>query len=212
MNIRILRKLSAFAVIGVLTCGNVSAQDRSDKKDAAKGATPDMAEMMKKWEAAATPGPEHKALEPLVGEWSLQTKFWMAGPDAPPTESKGTSKTRWILGNRFVQEEVDSEMNGMPFQGVGITGYDNMKKKYVGAWVDNMGTMLSTTEGTVDADHKVITSTGKMDDPMTGQKDKTVKYILRIISKDKHILEMYDLSLGEGDKGKMGEIVYSRKA
>jgi hypothetical protein len=44
---------------------------------------------------------------------------------------------------------------------------------------------------------------------MSGAKDKPVKYILRILSPEKHVLEMYDVSLG--DKGKMGEITYTKK-
>ncbi len=29
---------------------------------------------------------------------------------------------------------------GMPFEGMGIDGYDNLAKQYVSTWVDNMGT------------------------------------------------------------------------
>jgi hypothetical protein len=170
-------------------------------------APPNTEEMMKKMAELAAPGPAHKALEPLAGEWNVEAKFWMGGPE--PTESKGTSSKRWIMGKRFLQEDHKSEFMAQPFQGMGLTGYDKMKQKYVGMWIDSMGTSLSVSEGTADADGKVLTMSGSMDDPMTGEKNKPVKYILRIVSQDKHVMEMHDVGLGE--KSKMGEITYMRK-
>jgi hypothetical protein len=168
-----------------------------------------MEEMMKKMEALASPGPEHKALSVLEGDWNVESRFLMAGPDAPPTVSKGTAKKHWILGGRFMQEELSAEFMQKPFQGVGLTGYDNIKKKYVGAWMDSMGTSLSSMEGTADKTGKIVTMTGTMDDPMTGQMNKPVKYVLKLESAGKHVLEMHDPSLGE--KSKMGEVIYTKK-
>ena len=105
---------------------------------------------MKKMAEGGTPGPAHKVLDALAGEWNVESRWWMA-PDAPPAESKGTSKRHWALGGRYVQEEFSGEMMGAPFQGIGFTGYDNMKKKYVGVWMDSMSTAMFTTEGTADA-------------------------------------------------------------
>jgi hypothetical protein len=72
-----------------------------------------------------------------------------------------------------------------------------------------MGTGMFSTEGTADAGGKVFTFEGKMDDPTTGQKDKPTKCIMRILSNDKHVFEVHDLTLG--DKSKMAEMTYTRK-
>lgn len=176
-----------------------------DKKPAA---APSEEEMMKKWEAAATPGAAHKALDALAGEWEVASKMWMA-PDAPPLETKGKNTTRWILGGRFLQDDFDGEFQGKPMKGLGLTGYDNLKKKYNGLWMDTGGTGMFTSEGTASADGKSFTFTGKMDDPMTGEKDKPLKYTIQIVSHDKHIFEMFDLSNGKSTK--MIEMVYTRK-
>jgi hypothetical protein len=199
MKNRLATVCTALVVAGVVLIHPAAAQD--------KGAPPGMQEMMKKMEEMAAPGPAHKALEPLVGEWNVQSRFWMGGPE--PTESKGTANKHWILGGRFLQEELKAEFMGAPFQGMGLTGYDKMKQKYVGLWIDSMGTAMSTSEGTADAPGKVITMTGTMDDPMTGAKNIPVKYIMRIVGTDKHVMEMHNLSLGE--KSKMGEVTYTRK-
>ena len=41
-------------------------------------------------------------------------------------------------------------MMDMSFTGMAIEGYDNVKKKFVSSWIDNMGTMILNSEGTYD--------------------------------------------------------------
>jgi hypothetical protein len=184
------------------------AEDKADKGKAEKAPSAEELEMMKKWEAAATPGAEHKALEPLVGTWEVASKWWM-DPTSPPMETKGRCKTSWILGGRFVQDEFEGEFMGKPMKGIGLTGYDNVKKKYNGVWIDNMGTAMLHSEGDASADGKTFTFTGKVDDVMTGEKDKTMKFTVRIESDKKHVFEMFDTSTGKDVK--CAEMVYTRK-
>jgi hypothetical protein len=184
------------------------AADDKAAKPAGAG-EPNMEEMMKKMAAIATPGPGHKVLEALVGEWEVETRMWMGGQGTPSTESKGSSSAKWVLGGRYLQETFTGEMMGQKFEGLGITAYDNFRKHYTGVWMDTMGTGIFISEGSADADGKVLTFTGKMDEPMSGEKDKPAKYIIRILSPDKHTMEMHDLTLG--DKSKVFELTYTRK-
>ena len=132
-------------------------------KAAAPAGMPSQEEMMKAWMAAATPGEAHKKLEPVVGSFTVQTKMWM-DPSKPPEETAGTSENKWVLGGRFVEQQVEGTAMGQPFSGIGYTGYDNYKKKYVGTWTDSMGTMIMTSTGTADASGKKITFWSTMDD------------------------------------------------
>jgi len=192
-----------------LLINSAVAQDKpASQNKKADASEPDQEAMMKKWMEIATPGPQHKGLESFVGEWEVASKWWMA-PGAPPTASKGASKVHSILGGRYVQEEHTGEMMGMPFNGIGITGYDNFKKKYVSFWIDNTGTGMYTSEGTADAAGKVFTFEGKMDDPMTGEKDKTIKFILTIVGANQRRFEMHEPAKGKDSK--IGEMIYTRK-
>jgi hypothetical protein len=166
--------------------------------------------MMKRWEAAATPGAAHKVLDPLVGEWNVASKWWMS-PDQPPMESKGTVTTRWILGGRFLQDDFSGDMMGKPMKGMGLTGYDNLKKKYTSFWVDETSTAMYTSEGDASEDGKVITFLGKMDDVMTGEKNKTIKFVVRIVNASKHIFEMFDMPKNDGKGMKCAEMIYTKK-
>lgn len=175
-----------------------------------KSAAPDpkMAEMMKKMEAAGTPGAAHQALDPLAGEWKAEVKSWMA-TGAPPTVTQATAKNTWVMGGRFLQGEFHGEFAGKPFHGMSLMGYDNTKKKYDSVWIDDMSSAVVTAEGAAGDGGKVITLEGKYDCPMTGEKDKAMKQVYRIVSRDEHVYEMHDPSLGKDSKTM--EITYTRK-
>ena len=191
---------TAVIVAGTLIASFALAEDASQKTD------PGMEEMMKKAEAAGTPGAAHKALEPLVGNWTAEVKSWMT-PGAPPTVSQATAKSTWVMNGRFVQQEFTGDFMGKPFRGVGLTGYDNTKKKYSNVWIDDMHTSMFTSEG--EGENNVITLEGKYDCPITDRKDLPMKQVLLIVSQDKHVFEMHDPT--KGSDSKTMEITYTRK-
>ena len=126
-----------------------------------------------------------------------------------PADSKGTVENRWILGGRFVASSLQGEFMGGPFEGFGLTGYDNGKQRYVGTWCDTWGTMLMPiSEGTADASGKKITMERTMDCMMTGQPTK-MRDVTTIHSKDKHTYEMWTTD-AEGKEFKTLEVVYTR--
>jgi hypothetical protein len=165
-------------------------------------------EMQKKMEAAGTPGPAHKALDALVGNWKAEVKCWME-PGGQPNVSQGTAKTSWILNGRFLEEEFQGEMMGKPFTGRSLMGYDNIKQTFNTIWVSDMQTSIFTSEGKGDSGNKVITLEGKSTCAASGQKDVPIKTVFRLISPDKHVFEMYDSS--KGANAKTMEITYTRK-
>src|SRR2546428_3031197 len=120
----------------------------------------------------AAVGEPHQALDPLVGKWETASRFWMGGPDSPAMDTKGSAEIKQIMDGRFLVQEASGDFMGMPFKGMGITGYDNFKKKYVSFWIDNMGTAMFTSLGTMDPSGKVINFYGQLDEPMTGEQDK----------------------------------------
>ncbi len=163
---------------------------------------------MKAWLKYATPGEHHKHLEALVGTWDAKIKFWPA-PDAPVQESTGKAKHSAVLGGRFVQVTIESEFMEQPFSGMGYIGYDNYKQKYVDVWMDTMGTMVMTSQGTCDGTGKVITMRGEYDDPLSG-KIKAIRSVYHFVDPNQYILEMYDKG-PDGTEFKSMEIVHTRR-
>ena len=168
-------------------------------------------QMKAMWEAmekASAPAAEHKALDPMVGTFNTVIRFYPA-PGAPPSESKGTSVTRWILGGRYIEQKFKGTSMGRPFEGIGYTAYDKIKKQYVTTWMDSMSTGIMSSTGTADAAGKNWKFTGSMDDPMTGT-STTTHQTVTVESKDKHVFEMWAPG-PDGKSFKMMEIVYTRK-
>ena len=162
--------------------------------------------MMEAMAKAATPGAEHKALDPFVGSWTTKVTFWMA-PGAPPAVMEGTSESRWVMGGRYIEEHFNGTFFGAPFEGRGYTGYDNVKKQYWSTWIDNMSTGIMTSTGKRDG--KAWTFQGTMADPMTAR-DNTIDMKITVADADHHTMEMW----GPGPDGKVGktmEIAYTRK-
>ena len=170
--------------------------------------TPEQKAAMEAWMKAATPGEGHKLLEPTIGNWNVAMSMWEK-PGDPPQKSSGTAENAWMLGGRFVQGSYHSEFNGMKFEGLAYTGYDNFKKEYVGAWMDTMGTMMMTMTGSADPAGRTITSTSAMDDILTGKKI-TVREVTRIVDANKHVFEMWGPD-PSGKEFKMMEAVYTRR-
>jgi len=172
-----------------------------------------IAEMMEKMGA---PGPNHQLLAGMVGEWSADCKFWMdPTPGAAPSVSKGTAVNTWDMGKRFVKQDFNGtfSMGGgapeMPFHGMGYTGYDNTKQKFVGTWMDTMSTGIMYSEGTYDAGSRTFTFTAQCQDPMTN-KPSTVTEVIKIVDDNTHMFTMSGTG-PDGKDMKMGEITYHRK-
>ena len=140
---------------------------------------------MKAWMEAGTPNENHALLNYMVGKWRCTAE--MFGPMA--SVSQGKCESRWILDNRYVETSYQGDMMDMPYSGAGVTGYDNIKKKFFSTWLDSMSTSLFIQYGHYDPAKKTFTYAGKFDDPMGGvQKSKTT---IQLVSNDKHIMTMY---------------------
>ncbi len=164
--------------------------------------------MMELYKKMATPGEPHKMLTSLAGSWTTQTKSWMM-PGKPPVETTGTAEIKTLLDGRYIYQEFNGEMMGHPFSGIGIDGYDNVKKKFVTAWIDTMGTGIFIMDGSASADGKTITLHGQHPEP-SGEGHMKHRAIWTIIDKNNQTFHMYGTHHGTKEM-KMMEITYKRK-
>jgi Protein of unknown function (DUF1579) len=165
----------------------VMAQDQDKPKESPPGmGDPAMHEAMMK---AMSPGEQHKLLARQAGDWTYTNKMWMA-PGQPPMESSGTMHGETILDGRYLTTVWKGDMMGMPFEGHATEGYDNLAKKYVSSWVDNMGTGIMYSTGTCDIDGKKCESKGSMMDPMTG-KESYMRSVVNWTGNDNFVMQMY---------------------
>jgi hypothetical protein len=177
----------------------------------------DMQKMMTQMMELSKLNENHKLLANLVGTWGYTVKMWMnPDPNAKPEQSKGTAVRKSMMDGRFFVVDVtgkmempgaDGKKKEMTFKGMGIDGYDNVKKKFVGTWMDNMGTGVMMSEGDYDPATKTFTYASEYE-AIPGMKTK-IREVVKIVDKDHHTFEWYEDRGGK--EAKTMEISYTRK-
>jgi hypothetical protein len=201
-----IREKWLHAVLGVAVALFAAAPVAAQEAEAAAGHDE---EMMQKWAEYATPGEAHQRLAKLAGDWDYTMKWWMS-PDAEPEESSGTMSASMTMDGRYLIENWDGTAMGQPFKGQGITGYDNFNQEYVSTWIDNMGTGMMVSTGQYDPAQDALVTTGTFDDVMTGEKDKTMRGVQKILDDNTVHFEAY-VPGPDGQEFKTMEIHATRK-
>ncbi|HNR37401.1 MAG TPA: DUF1579 domain-containing protein [Acidobacteriota bacterium] len=153
-------------------------------------------------------GKEHRLLHQRAGTWDVTVRMW-ATPDSPAEESKGTSDCSQIMGGRFILEKFESMVMGQPFSGLGLIGFDNIKKKYVAIWIDSMSTGIMASEGAPAADGKSIEYVGDLPDPVAN-KYRLQRAVEYEEDADHRRMEAFDVG-PDGKPFRSMEMVYIRR-
>jgi hypothetical protein len=146
------------------------------------------------------PGPEHEKLKAFVGDWDVTVV--MMGQ-----ESKAAATYKLDLGGFWLREEFQGAFLGQKFEGRGAVGYDPIKKKYVGAWIDSMSPSLFVMEGGFSPDGKTFTETGE--GPGQDGKLQKMKNVYEFKDKDTFVFTMYQIA--DGKDQEMFKLTYRRK-
>lgn len=241
--LRILSTFSAAAAIGA--AGMVWAQ-QDRPKDPLKPTPPGQqpahqeqpAQPSKTAERDSTadvaPGPEHRQLESLVGDWQItgqcfeksgDKKTTQATPAKDAKESKdystdrstqsasepeaftGTDHSEWILGGRFVRCEVKGSLGSKPMHGIAMTGYDTAKRRYVSTWQDDQCNTIKMEEGTYDPTARTFTFLGESAGP-NGESVKC-RRVVKITNRDEHTMVTY-LTKGSQPEQRVAEMTFRR--
>jgi hypothetical protein len=193
---------AALVAGSVVITAQVVSQDAKQQMD----------EMMQQWMEFSQPGPEHRHMMESAGTWTQESKHWMY-PGAEPEVATATATMKPIMGGRYMLEELRgrTEMNGEPydFEGMGVFGFDKMKKKHVYVWVDNMSTMIMAGEGTADPTGKIITYYSTMPDVMTGG-TMELKSVVTEHAPDRQTVEVFQ-KMPDGSWFRSMEMIYTRK-
>jgi hypothetical protein len=128
------------------------------------------------------PGPEHAHMKEFVGKWDAVME--MAGQ-----KSKATADYRSICDGMWLESDFEGDLGGLKFQGHGIDGYNQKKKKYVGVWVDSMSSAPLHFEGDMDPKTKMMVMSGESLGP--DGKPQKFKSTTEFKDKDHFTFKMY---------------------
>ncbi|HMQ21686.1 MAG TPA: DUF1579 family protein [Planctomycetota bacterium] len=203
--------LAALPAVFVLTRPDAATETtttQDSSQDPAK-MQEQMKEMMAKAAKFTQPGAEHKKLARMVGTWTMSTRFVMAGQKSKP--ETGESQISWLDEGRWLQMRWSGSMMGQPARGWTWLGYDKFKMSYVSTSVSSGDTAMNRSEGDLTPDGKALVLYGTLDEYLTGEHDKMVRYVYRFVSDDEMVLEVHDLPIGLENTMVM-EISFERKA
>jgi hypothetical protein len=161
---------------------------------------------LKQW-MGQEPGPEHKVLEFMIGEWDATVKLTPT-PGAPAITATGTEKNEWVLNNRFVESHYSSVMNNTPFNGISYMGFNDATKKYESTWMDSSATGIMLMTGDFDTKTHTMTFTGDGEDA-SGSK-KHYRSVTKIESNDKFVFSMMEVG-PDSKEFTVLQITYTRK-
>ncbi len=190
-------------VVAVAMAAPARAQGEGEKP-----MTPEQKAQMEAWMKAMTPGKQHAEMATKTGVWEGTASMWDA-PGAAPQVSQAHSERKMGLGGRVLIDHWTSTMMGMPFEGMGMNGYDNASGKHWSTWTDNFSTGVMTSTGNCDADPKRGCSyNSTYVDPMTG-KEKKNRIVVSWPAADQERMEMFDTAK-DGKEFRTMEIVLKR--
>lgn len=208
---RFLRRvlpLTALALCLPALAGAQAAPAPAPAATPAATLTPEQQKRMETWVKSMTPGPPHKWLAVRAGKFDFAGKFWME-PGAPPQAAKGVAERTLLLGGRVLQEKVTSSLMGMPLDGLGLAGFDNVSGRYWSTWNDSLSTGVRVAGGTCDATGKSCAWAGTYSDPDSGR-SKPVRLELRLEGADREVLTAFEGG-ADGKEARTMELVYTRR-
>ncbi len=170
--------------------------------------TPEQQPRMENWVKSMTPGAPHKWLAARAGKFDFSGRFWME-PGAPPQAAKGVAERTLALGGRVLQEKVTSNLMGMPLDGLGLVGYDNVTGQFWSTWNDSLSTGQRVAGGKCDSALRSCVWRGTYPNPDTG-KPQAVRLELKLDGPDREVLTAFETA-ADGKEARTLELVYARR-
>jgi hypothetical protein len=99
-----------------------------------------------------------------VGSWDAVVRC-SGMPGQPASEEKATERVSTVCGGKWLWTDFAGRMQGQPFEGHALTGYDPSEKKVVMLWIDSMSPVSCKTTGAGTAGDKELVLEGKCTDP-----------------------------------------------
>jgi hypothetical protein len=199
------KRMITFALALVLAF--VASTSAQETPDSAKQQA--MAEMAK----LARPGPEHKILEKMAGNWVTEVKYWMTPGDDNAMVTAGVAENTMTMGGRFLQSRFTAGEGVMKTDGFAVSGFDRRHKKFTHWGIDTWSTYSVSAAGEMSDDSTKIIMYGEDVDPIMNM-TQTYYFVYTFINENTMMFEVIFTNpemTGGAEEHKMVEVTYKRK-
>lgn len=143
----------------------------------------------------ALPGENHRWLEPLVGQWNVEMRVFFAPGQAPLVSKEMTATRDWILGRRYLREDLSGVFAGNPANRIATLGFNNLDERWELSTIDTFepGQMVYTGVARGSANRFELrgeSTEAGMGAAPTGRK-RELRYAFEIMDADKNIQKIY---------------------
>lgn len=148
-------------------------------------------EQMQAMAEKGKPGPAHRELASLEGEWTQEVTYNAGTPK--PLKAHGTAMNRMILGGRFLLSERTSRVSGenpMPalnIDAMSIYGFDRRTDEYTIVELDTTGTYWVSAAGRPKEDKTIVMSGESLDDHAGSREMRKYDMVLQFVDADTYV-------------------------
>lgn len=125
-----------------------------------------------------------------VGTWEGQITMHM--PGVPPGKPLPCSEVVTAIGDLWTTSRFEMDFMGETFTGSSTFGYDTVKEKYVGTWVDIANPTITHMEGVFDKGKNAVVMDYDMYDPMAESFKKARSE--HVATEDSYVLSFFDVT------------------
>jgi hypothetical protein len=205
-----MKLLTLAALVSISAIGSATIYMQDKKPRFAYPVSKDADGGFARFMETCKPSAAHARLSELLGSYDMTMRMGAMDAGNPQAGSKGTSEVTWLVEGKWLLAKNQVNMFGRDVATTAILGYDNFKERYVWCSVNSMQTTLNTAAGLFDQAGNDLTLWGVIDEPMTPEQDKQVKYVYRGFGTDKCTFEVHDMMIGEPNT-KVVEFELTRK-
>jgi hypothetical protein len=209
MDIRVRSRLAVCALLAAVSaCMAPVPQHGARTNTIVVPAQRSIEEQAAQAESASRPGPEHTALDVLVGTWSTTTVAVAAdGSESEPRH--GNALIEWVFGGRYLRWEATLELGGVVHATTGFLGYDRSGSEYQMLMISDLATGMSVARGRGDLSGSGIRLVIELVEPATGGINRA-ESTLRATTADHFQLDQLGLDEHTGEERVVRRTHYRR--
>lgn len=110
-------------------------------------------------------------LDRLVGSWHVEGRCRPFGHGAWEAVA-GEAEGRWVVGGRYLQVSMATEMAGLACNSLNVICYDALIARFLDVWFDNVGVGLYRASGVFDPASFVLAMEREFANPVTGARER----------------------------------------